>query len=475
MVPVGTRSALSVPSAPPASTPTPTPAPTPDSGGAGRRFVRSLVRWRALVTGLGARAGMTPGLMCILSVALVGAMALLWAVSFSTVIIRQDAVEELSGSTGLSFAATQRIHADLSEADATVARAFLTVGVEPLGERAAFQRSIESATRDMIVLARAGGPAEVQEPLAVLASQIPVYTGMVERARTNNRVGFVVGAAYLRQASALMQNTILPAVDTLAAFEAGRIDHAYTQATRWYHPALVATVGAVTLAGLLSVQLFLSRRTRRVLNLPLAAATVVVMITIGIVLAAFSVERSRLVDGRDHGFVPMTIVAQARALALRAWGDESLALIARGNGAVHDADADAVAARLGYDASGRPTGSGVLPDAVALGGPDAETRAGLDDAWDAYHATSLQVRQLVSEVGGFQKGVKLALSKGNDTFRRFDEAADAALARGQERFDDQLLSADDSLGGLAGGVTGALTVVALLSLAGLQLRINEYR
>ena len=326
---------------------------------------------------------------------------------------------------------------------------------------------------------REGGRPEVQAPLSVLARQIPAYIGLVERARTNNRSGNVVGAAYLRQASALMQNTILPAADTLAAIEADRIDASYERATAWPDPLLVGAAGVAGLAGLLAVQALLYRRTHRVINVPLVAATLLVAMVTALTLAAFATERSRLRDGRDDGFEPMTLVAQSRVLALRAWGDESLALIARGNGAAFDQDAVTVAARLGYDETGAPVNTdsvpALLPVVAEAGGPDAQTRSGLDSAWRAYHETSIDVRKLASQTGGFQDAVKLALKDGTVRFDRFDEAAEAALLASEQRFDSRVSAASDSLDGIAVGVTVAIVLAAVLTAVGLQTRINEYR
>jgi hypothetical protein len=37
--------------------------------------------------------------------------------------------------------------------------------------------------------------------IADITTELPIYTGLVERARVNNRQGLVVGVAYLRRAS----------------------------------------------------------------------------------------------------------------------------------------------------------------------------------------------------------------------------------------------------------------------------------
>ncbi|WP_462166582.1 hypothetical protein [Frankia sp. AiPs1] len=434
-----------------------------------------LLRWWGLAGWVRRRAATPPGRLRLVSTGLVAAIVLLWLAAFITTVARQRAVADVRDTSGPAFVAAQRVHADLSEADASAAAAFLAGGVEPVAQRQAYQRSIAQASTQVLQLARARVPASVQGELTTLAGQIPVYTGLVDQARADNRLGYAVGGAYLRQASTLMQTTILPAADRLAAAEAVRVDDSYGRATRWWQPTLVAITGLAALGGLVVAQVALARRTHRYLNVPLVAATVVTAVSLGLTLAALSVERSRLVEGRDGGFVPMTVVAQARVLALRAWGDSSLSLIAHGDGAAQDDDAVRATARLGYDASGRPTGTGVLPAAEQLGGPDATTRAHLAEYWQAYAAKAGQIRAGASALGGFQEAVRLALGDGTTAFRQFDTAADTALTTSQHRFDARLTSAGDALGGLAVLVSVALALAAVGVLAGYQTRIDEFR
>ena len=451
---------------PPAPTPAP-PVPAPPARPVGQ------VGGRA---GLRARARTTPGLLRLLSVALVVAIVALWTASFLSTLARRQAMHAMSGSAAPAFIAAQRLHAELSEADATVVGAFLAGETEPAGKRKAYRQSVSAATAQLDVLARAGASADAQRALLVVSAQLPVYTGLVDQARADNRLGLNVVGAYLRQASELMRDTILPAADTLAALEADQIDDGYRRATSSVHPVLVTVAGVVTLAGLVGVQLLLHRRTRRLLNLPLVAATAIVAVIVGLTLAAFATERARLVDGRDNGFVPMADVARARVLGLRAYGDQGLSLIARGDGAALDADADAVIGQLGYDPkTGRPTGSGVLAAVTALGGADHDDRASIDLAWRAYLAQSIRVRALVADPGGFQPAVALTLGDGAHDFTLFDTRADGALSNSQKLFAARLSSAAHGFDGLAIGLSAAAALAAALVLAGLQVRINEYR
>ncbi len=406
---------------------------------------------------------------------LVGAIVLLWLTAFATTIARQHAVADVRGTAGPGFLAAQRVHADLSEADASASAAFLAGGIEPAAQREAYQRSIAQASTQVLTLAGAGVPPSAQDELTTLAGQIPVYTGLVDQARADNRLGFAVGGAYLRQASTLMQTMILPAADRLAAAEADRVDDGYRRATYWWQPVLVTLTGLLAVGGLVVAQVVLARRTHRYLNVPLVAATVLSAVAVGLTLSALSAQRSRLIDGRDGGFVPMTLVAQARVLALRAWGDSSLALIAHGDGAAQDSDAIAASTRLGYDRSGHATDSGVLPAAARLGGPDAATRVPLPGYWAAYATTAARIRADASGLGGFQNAVGLALGEGTTSFRRFDTAADTALSTSQRRFDTRLTSADDALGGLAAELSVALALAGVGILAGYQARISDFR
>jgi hypothetical protein len=409
-------------------------------------------------------------------VALVVAIVALWAASFVSTLARRDATHRMSGTAAPAFLAAQSLHAELAEANATVVGSFLVGETEPAGQRQAYQRSVAAATAQLDVLARAGSSADARRALLVVSGQLPVYTGLVDQARADNRLGLNVAEAYLRQASQLMRDTILPAADTLAGLEAGQLDDGYRRATSSAHPALVTVAGVLTLAGLVGVQLLLYRRTRRLLNLPLVAATAIVAVVVGLTLTAFATERARLVDGRDNGFVPTADVAQARVLGLRAYGDQNLSLIARGDGAALDADADAVISQLGYDPrTGRPTGSGVLAAVTALGGPDHNDRAAVSPAWRDYLAQSIRARALAADPGGFQAAVALTLGEGAQDFTLFDTHANAALSTSQRLFAARLSSAGSGFGGLAIGVSAAAAIAAALVLAGLQIRINEYR
>src|SRR5215469_17012925 len=136
----------------------------------------------------------------------------------------------------------QRIYRSLSDADATEAAAFLHGGQEPLALRRQYQADIARAARELETATAAAGGSSAGPQLAVLSAGLPVYAGLVETARADNRLGYPLGAAYLREASGLMRSTLLPAARAVYAHENAQLAAADQQATSVPYAALVAAV-----------------------------------------------------------------------------------------------------------------------------------------------------------------------------------------------------------------------------------------
>jgi len=71
--------------------------------------------------------------------------------------------------------------------------------------------------------ARAGDASAIGDDLATLSAELPVYTDEAATARADNRLGLPLGAAYLREASALMRGTLLPAASDIYTRESRRL------------------------------------------------------------------------------------------------------------------------------------------------------------------------------------------------------------------------------------------------------------
>ncbi|MCT9929860.1 hypothetical protein N5079_06465 [Planotetraspora sp. A-T 1434] len=130
-----------------------------------------------------------------------------------------------------------------------------------------------------------GGDPERAAGLARISRQLPVYTGLVDHAQDLTRYArtdpkrALLGAAYLREATAYLRGTLLPAALDLWKEEIARLGEARNGA-RVAIGSLTALL-VLTLGALWGIQRYLWRRTRRVFNRGLALATLVMLGTLG--------------------------------------------------------------------------------------------------------------------------------------------------------------------------------------------------
>ncbi|MCK9895873.1 hypothetical protein MXD60_14915 [Frankia sp. AgB32] len=354
-------------------------------------------------------------------------------------------------------------------------------------------------------VASGGGPAPAAGPcpLELLTEAIPVYNGMVERARANDRAGLSVGEANLRAASTMMRAEILPATEVLVARYADAVDLAYQRATGARGEWAVVVTAALALGSLLGVQFLLVRRTNRLINPGLVIATGAVLTATIWTAVAFGTQQTRLDTGRDAGYRPMTLLARSKTLALEARVDENLSLAALGNGVRFDEHFAWVARGLGFE----PNGRRLEPEAVTRRGSlvvalDSPGGAAPPPDLEADLQTWLRVRDSVvrllatspdsvvaaahgpgdaGSAGGdprssdaFGLAVTRTLGPGTAAFTRFLSTLDVAIDSARGRFESDVDQAADTMRGLrlAGPVLLLAAIVA--AAAGMWPRLREY-
>src|SRR5689334_15293110 len=134
------------------------------------------------------------------------------------------------------------LYRSLADADAMATSGYVSGGREPTAVRARYDGDIARATDRLI---DAAGRLPAGGPVTTVAAQLPVYTGLIETARTLNREGLPLGQAYLGSASGLMRGTILPAAEELRRRQATELSEAYERGV-----AIPFAVGALLVATL---------------------------------------------------------------------------------------------------------------------------------------------------------------------------------------------------------------------------------
>jgi hypothetical protein len=395
-------------------------------------------------------------------------VCLLWGAAAAWTVARRATAADAVVTTiePLSVDAQQIYHA-LSDADATAATSFLSGGLEPQSVRQRYLADIaRAASRPEAAkaAATAAGQSSAAAPLARLADGLPVYAGIVETARADYRLGYPLGAAYLREASALMRATLLPAASDLYAQENGRLAAAEGRATGL--PYLAAALAVVAAYVLLRTQRWLARRTHRVFNRGLLAASVVGLVSAVWLFGALTLARGHLLDARDHGSTPVEAMARADIAALRGHSDESLTLVDNDGDDAFQKDFLSVAKQLG------PGPGTLLTDAAAAARGSAGARQA---AAGAVHG---QLRSL-DDAGEHAAAVQLAIGSGpgdsGRLFARLDTGLAAAINQDQNAFREAGQSGRDDLAGLEIGMIAASLLMAAGCTWGLVARLAEYR
>jgi len=410
-----------------------------------------------------------------MSVVLVSLVVLALAsglVGWLAMVQRAALVHDMTVRSSRLGASALDIYRSLSDADATAASAFLTGGREPPALRARYLDGIAQAAAALTTASNnaESGSASAAE-LTVLGTHLPIYTGLVETARAINRQRFPLGAAYLREASGLMRTTLLPAAERLYLSEKARLASAQRRAAAF--PRIAVGLGGLTVVVLIGAQIYLTRRTNRVINIGLALATVAALASASWIAWAAVAAAEHLDAGRREGSAQVQLLAEARIAALQARSDEALTLLARGSGQEFEIDYLATLQRL--------EGSDGLLAQASAGAPDSARQAALD-------ATREDVRKWMSthsllrerdDKGLHQEAIELATGPGPDDvpalFGRVDTGLNSSIAERSARFDRETDAAERSLAGLDLAVPVLTLLMVAGSAVGVQRRLAEYR
>src|SRR6266550_3311396 len=272
----------------------------------------------------------TPGRMRLLGGIAVAACLLFGGLAF-ILVNRLDDELRATRAQAAQLVRIQTIRTNLVKADANATNAFLVGGLEPSDTRLGYTEGIGTAAATLAEASSAD--RSNAKTLEAVNKALAQYTGTIEAARTNNRQGFPIGAAYLREASRTLQRDGLQPLQGLVD-EGARGLNASSSADNTRNMLLV--LAAAVLAALLATQVWLYRRTHRMLNPPLVAATGVVLAVgvIGLLVVAWSGNAET--DARKGPYTQTVALTNARINAFDAKSAESLTLILRGSGQAYE-------------------------------------------------------------------------------------------------------------------------------------------
>ncbi|WP_369367045.1 hypothetical protein AB5L52_28880 [Streptomyces sp. CG4] len=461
-----------MPAAPgvPAQPGRPAPAGSPAPSARRTAFAEGVDRLRAAAT-------TEPGRLRI-----IGAVLALLVVAFGAVTAWQAsgraaaADDVLHRSQPLSSGAAG-IYRSLADANTAASSGFLAGGQESADSRDRYEKDIRTAAAGLVTAAANAEPGSASEAaISKLNTLLPEYKGLIERARTYNRQGYPVGGAYLRYANEKMQKEMLPAAEDLYTKENQRLDADYGNATPY--PWLAIALGVLALAALGWAQQRTYRRTNRVLNHGLVAASGATAVALLWLVVGHAVARAELNGSYDHGIRSLTVLHDARIASLKARGNENLSLVARGaetitvDGKTYDTyyyafDQDMTTLGKGL------TRAGQLADDQG-GRTPVKAAEGDMTVWKQRHASA----RTEDEDGNYQQALDKVIGAKGATGECFD-GVDSDLARAidheQTEFQQAAVDGRDAMTGLPVGAAALAVLGAAGALFGIGRRLSEYR
>jgi hypothetical protein len=405
----------------------------------------------------------TPGKLVLLSVLVITGALCFGLIASLAERSRAHAANGVRTQTEPLLVQSVLLYTALSDANATATTTFLKGGLEPPVLRARYLADLRVASDSLATLTRqAGGAGGVDGAVKSITEQLPVYSGLVEAARANNRQGFPVGAAYLRTASSLLTVTILPEANRIYGTETTRLSSDYGTGTAVSSLIILVVVVVLALALLAGAQVYLARTTRRIINVPMAAATVLLLALSIWSVVGLIAEQNALASAR-RASDSVELLSASRVLLSRAESDQSLILANRGSDQADPADFSVVVRALAPP-------RGLLGAAASSQTSAAGHR--LKAEFNAYRAETDRIAGL-EQSGNISQATNTGASSSEGAVLSRDLSQLSTAS--QNRFTAHATDATGSLAGLSVAIPVLTVLAAALAVFGLGQRLEEYR
>ncbi len=384
--------------------------------------------------------------------------------------------DRVAESTGEVLILTQQTNASVAEADVSARAVHLAGPDGDPAQRRVYEQALERAGLGLERIARVlGDDDESHNAVAQTLTALARYSGQIEQARAASITGSADAAAVIDSASGLVSNEVLPQMAVVTARAQSRFDEEV--ASSWFVYGIVALLcAAITV---LIGHMWLSKRFRRLLNVPLALSALVLIGLIAFVTLRYSAQQEALDVAQSDAYASIATSDQVQQAAYEF--QSGLLTDAPSTSAV-DAGAALSAGELSDGritdlANGaQATEAGLLFDAIRLSDSPGERAASsaVLTRWKRHLESSSSLQQARAS-GDSDRAIDLARGPVASTFNGFNTAVEAALLDNREQFVASVGDAADALRWLRLSIVAAAVIAAGLAWLGFSLRIREYR
>ncbi|WP_424638104.1 hypothetical protein [Embleya sp. AB8] len=459
----------------------------------------------------------TPASLRLLLVGLVVLLVAYVGVLLAAISAADDGLRVVGRGAGPRVVSANALHGALSGMDAELANTVLVGDERGLGfdrDRATANYVADrKALGDAIEETGAGiSGADARHTLSDLIDKVGVYdnlAGQVTLLDRQSDARALTDASpalpLLRQAAALMRDTLIPEADRLSAANAGAVESTYQDTYGRAHDlgrwSLV--LGLLPIVVLVGGQVYVARRTRRVLNPGMLVATVVAVALVWTGTGAALAAAGHLRVAKKDAFDSVLALTRANALVRDANGDESRFLVDRARAPELERAFAAKSQELATFDGVRPEGYAEALRVAVLGFPGfakgqpppfggefgrefrnitfTGERAAAEEAlrWYArYQLYDRQMRTMVAR-GDIRGAIDFTTgyreNESNWSFDHLTKALDAVTAINRTHQDAEAGAGLDALSG-AGPIAALLAaLIAAAAWVGVRPRLSEYR
>jgi hypothetical protein len=406
------------------------------------------------------RGASTPLRLRALLVLLVVGLAV-WGIGSSIAVARREAsTRRAVDASAQVLIATQQLQSAIAEADAAATSNFLSPDRE---QARLFRDALDQAALGLETAARnAGDDNQIHKTLSAIGAALVRYSSQVERANTVRAGAIAADPALLQPATELLQGVIRPGADSLRQGSTKQ----YIDNTGKL--GIVDTLGLITaviaLLVLLEAQLYIAKKHRRVVNVPLLLATLCLLGGTAWFAAATTGQHRQLGATQTRAFESLTQISDVREAAYRLKTAESLYALTPTNEMADRVRADdpaVVASSLD-----RLVASADTPTEVSA------TKE-LEARWNRYLGD--RARSLAASSTGKPTPATLASGPSNASFGAFNAVLDGVLTDNQSQFTLGLAAAKARMRNLRLLLAVASALAVVLAAWGVQIRLREYR
>ncbi len=424
---------------------------------------------------------------------------LFFAAAFVGVRAARNRVQSIGRDAVPSILAAQRLKVSLADLDANVVNELIVAPGESPASIKGYVTRRQEITDSLVRAAENITYGDLErKPITNLTNALSAYERLAIKARTLHQRGDERGATVTyRDALTQLHGALYPASDALAKANSDALNRRETAlgGATVVTTALTLLTGVALLAALVGAQIFLYRRTNRILNPALLAATVLAFVTLALCLRSFAVAREQVRIARDDAFASLSALWEARATAYDANSDESRWLYDRERRAELEKaflDKSATLVKLPgeqtYAAMTQATANPAALPSSAKGlfatelanitfPGEREAAQQMVRNWGVYYADDEKIRALENR-GQHKEAVRFCISMApgdsNWAYAQYDQALEKTITINQTAFDAAVDRGFGATRGFDVGLPIAALVVGALAFAAILPRLREY-